>query len=486
MADWRQIQARIRKAKNASDPLPKLTELYQRTRDAMVAWELGAIQEKAELKEQAAHWYTIAAQRFRRADWKKKAEEALTRLGVELPLASAESEPDEHAMAMHLDEQKSYDASEARHSDEKIESAVRQPESHEHSETTLPLALGEIPEETQAGSATRSSSTAADRAAGSAGGTSAGAAADAEKKKRRRGRRGGRGRRRKGANGAPGLPTQAYAESAESQGAGRPPAQPRAPSMLPAEGADSLYEPRRGATPHAPTHTPMHAPSRGGAASHASSTSHSTSPSHVGSSQASSESATARRFMPPEADLADTNRPDAPRPGRADSSERVSSIDAPPAQLPSERAAHGRAGNPALASRMAQLESMLRRLLGSPLHRLDEADEAPAGPGVFLLSDADQITTYYVEACQTLRIGLGNLARGGGRTQKGRPGAGGGRGYSDSGLKAKLAEYLGINEAKVSQYLKDHCVVRWVQLDEDAPHLAHFSVAVLRTPLNIE
>jgi hypothetical protein len=480
MADWRQIQARIRKAKNASDPLPKLTELYQRTRDAMVAWELGAIQEKAELKEQAAHWYTIAAQRFRRADWKKKAEEALTRLGVELPLPSAESEPGEHAMGTHPDEQKSYDASEASHSDEKIESAVRQPESHEHSENTLPLALGEIPEETQPGSALPST-------AGSsvnAGTNAAGIAADAEKKKRRRGRRGGRGRRRKGANGAPGLPTQAYAESAESQGAGRPPAQLRAPSMLPAEGADSLYEPRRGATPHAPTHTPMHAPSRGGAASHAASTSQSTS--HVGSSQASSESATARRFMPPEADLADTNRPDAPRPGRADSSERISSIDAPPAQLPSERAAHGRAGNPALASRMAQLESMLRRLLGSPLHRLDEADEAPAGPGVFLLSDADQITTYYVEACQTLRIGLGNLARGGGRTQKGRPGAGGGRGYSESGLKAKLAEYLGINEAKVSQYLKDHCVVRWVQLDEDAPHLAHFSVAVLRTPLNVE
>lgn len=481
MADWRQIQARIRKAKNASDPLPKLTELYQRTRDAMVAWELGAIQEKAEMKEQAAHWYTIAAQRFRRADWKKKAEEALTRLGVELPMAAAESEPGERAVALHPDEQKSYDASEDSHSDEKIESAVRQPESHENSETTLPLALGEIPEETQPGSATHSSSTATARSSVNAGANAGGIAADAEKKKRRRGRRGGRGRRRKGANGAPGLPTQAYAESAESQGAARPPAQSRAPSMLPAEGADSLYEPRRGAAPHTPTHTPLHAPSRGGATSNASSASRAASPSHVASSQASSESATARRFMPPEADLAETtNRVE------VDRTESAANVEPRPAQLPSERAAHGRAGNPALASRMAQLESMLRRLLGSPLHRLDEADEAPAGPGVFLLSDADQITTYYVEACQTLRIGLGNLARGGGRAQKGRPGAGGGRGYSDSGLKAKLAEYLGINEAKVSQYLKDHCVVRWVQLDEDAPHLAHFSVAVLRTPLNIE
>jgi len=51
---------------------------------------------------------------------------------------------------------------------------------------------------------------------------------------------------------------------------------------------------------------------------------------------------------------------------------------------------------------MAHLESLLRRLVTSPLHRLDEAEEAPAGPGVFLLSDSDQITSYYVEACQTL------------------------------------------------------------------------------------
>ncbi|MGC1829325.1 MAG: hypothetical protein WA663_02830, partial [Candidatus Acidiferrales bacterium] len=154
----------------------------------------------------------------------------------------------------------------------------------------------------------------------------------------------------------------------------------------------------------------------------------------------------------------------------------------PAPQLPSERAAHGRAGDPALASRMARLESMLRRLVAGPLHRLDEADEAPAGPGVFLLSDSDLITSYYVEACQTLRVGLGNLARGGGRG-----GGKGGRGSrSESGLKANLAEHLGISEAKVSQYLKEHCVVRWIQLDDEAPHLAHFAIGVLRTPLNVD
>jgi hypothetical protein len=125
----------------------------------------------------------------------------------------------------------------------------------------------------------------------------------------------------------------------------------------------------------------------------------------------------------------------------------------------------------------------MRRLLSSPLHRLDETDEAPAGPGVFLLSDSDQIHSYYVEACQTLRVGIGNLVRGG---RGGGKGGRGGRGDSEAGLRARLAEHLEINEAKVSEYLKAHCVVRWIQLDEDAPHLAHFAIAVLRTPLNID
>src|ERR1700746_3425038 len=93
MADWRQIQARIRKAKNSPDASSKLSELYQRTRDAMVAWELGAIEEKAGRNEEAGRWYIISAQRFRRADWKKKAQEALERLGIELPAQSAEPTP---------------------------------------------------------------------------------------------------------------------------------------------------------------------------------------------------------------------------------------------------------------------------------------------------------------------------------------------------------------------------------------------------------
>ncbi len=394
MADWRQIQARIRKAKNSPEALAKLSELYQRTRDAMVAWELGVVEEKAGRNEEAGKWYTIAAQRFRRADWKKKAEEALTRLGIEIPAASAEANSPAPISFSSEDS-----------SEDRVEAA----EAPDPYNVRLPLALGEIPddESTEAGEGSPA------LAAASGGAAEAGAP---DKKKRRRGRRGGRGRRRKGPAGAPGLPAQAFAESAESR-----PARPEPPPR-------PAFERR-----------PI-------------------------------EAAPAAEYS-------------APRSQRSAPIERAAPAELPAPQLPSERAAHGR-GDPALASRMVHLESMLRRLVGSPLHRLDEADEAPAGPGVFLLSDSDQVTSYYIEACQTLRIGLGNLARGGGR---GGRSPRGGRGTVDSeGLKSKLAEHLGISESKVSQYMKDHCVVRWIQLDDEAPHLAHFAIGVLRTPLNVD
>ena len=139
-----------------------------------------------------------------------------------------------------------------------------------------------------------------------------------------------------------------------------------------------------------------------------------------------------------------------------------------PAPAVPSSSARVRSGDPALSSRMAQLESQLRRLLACSLHSLEEADEAPAGPGVFLITDTDQTTYYYAEACQTLRVGIGNMLRSGRGTREG------------SNLKEKLAEHLGINEARVGKYLKDHCGVRWLQLDEGAPLLAHFAVAVLR------
>jgi hypothetical protein len=374
MADWRQIQARIRKAKNSADAPAKLSELFQRTRDAMVAWELGALEEKAEHKDKAGNWYTIAAQRFRRSDWKKKAEEALTRLGREVPAPQEET----------------------KRADLVTENTASVSELHEESrEGIAPLATGEI----SAADDDQAPSLAGETAANSGGVT------DPAHRKRRRGRRGGRGRRRKGALPTSGLPTRAFAEAGESSPAVSPP--PKASPAL--ERPASISEP-----------------------------------------------------------LA--------------SAKLTKSIETLPPKLPSERTAHGRAGEPALASRMAHLESMLRRLVASPFHRLDEAEDAPAGPGVFLLSDSDQITSYYVEACQTLRIGCANIARGGHGGKNSRSG----RGFSDSGLKERLADYLGISEAKVSQYMKDHCVLRWIQLDEEAPLLAHFAIGVLRTPLNVD
>jgi hypothetical protein len=404
MADWRQIQARIRKAKNSADAKAKLSELYQRTHDAMVAWELGVVEEKAERNEDAVKWFTIAAERFRRADWKKKAEEALTRLGAPLPVPGAKPSPEPILPALHADESADH-------------ASVH---SHDPAEAQARLALGEI-------SAEDASDEAQADIAGSVSAESHGAAAATDagdatgKKKRRRGRRGGRGRRRKGAP-APGLPSQAFTNAGSSMPVAQSRAQaPRTQTASPAVRAES-FEPMPGASAQ------------------------------------------------PEIDR----------------SARSSKADVEPSapMLPSERTAHGRAGDPALASRMSKLESMLRRLVASPLHRLDELESAPAGPGVFLLSDSDQITSYYVEACQTLRVGLGNLARGSGRSTT--KVARGGRPAFDSGLKTKLAEHLGIGEAKVSQYLKDHCVVRWIQLDDDAPHLAHFAIGVLRTPLNLD
>ena len=127
----------------------------------MVAWELALIQEKAELKDDAVKWYTIAAERFRRSEWKKKAEEALTRLGAELPVAND--------MALNA---------EGSAEEPRVISASEFPE-----QKAEPLALGEIsesPDEAPPSNATEATPTGAPESG------------DAEKKKRRRGRRGGR------------------------------------------------------------------------------------------------------------------------------------------------------------------------------------------------------------------------------------------------------------------------------------------------------
>ena len=54
MADWKQITARIRRARTGKDPAGQLSNLFQKTRDAMVAFELARHFETAGLNADAA------------------------------------------------------------------------------------------------------------------------------------------------------------------------------------------------------------------------------------------------------------------------------------------------------------------------------------------------------------------------------------------------------------------------------------------------
>jgi hypothetical protein len=345
MADWKQITARIRRARTSKDPAGQLSNLYEKTRDAMVAFELAKFFESSGQTADAAKWYSSAAERFRRADWKTKAQEAAARLGGapdNAPAASAPATQDFQLTPPAVPPQEAQLPFEQ--NPEALESAVA---------VTSEIQQASETDETPAA------------AAG---------------KKRRRGRRGGRNRRR-------------------GSTAGQPAAAPAAARPAAAEESQEPVPPRvthSRALPNLPLEQP-----------------------------------------------ADAGGP----------------------------AVKGRYGDPGLSSRISLLEMQFRRLMTCPPAKLGDADQAPAGPGVFILTDSDLTTYYYVEACQTLRIAIPNLLRGGNR-----------RGTES--IKPQLAEHLGIPEARVAKYLADHCVVRWLQLDEGASNFAHFAIAVLRPALN--
>jgi len=377
MADWRQIQARIRKAKAGKETAAKLAELYEQTRDAMVAFELARWQEKAGEHAEAARWYTAAAERFRRSQWKSKAEAALARLRSP---ATASAEPRQPSEAPEG----------TAGPDDAASAPARPSESGVAEFESGAKTAGSFEPADEAGSSASAENEPADQSRQPDLGEAPGQATpgalqtQAARRPRRRGRRGGRSRRR-GGKGAP------------------------------AEGAVAPRRQVENSRVQAPVERPLPAPPE------------------------------------PETE-----------------SEATSTAAAPPVAW----LGRSRAGEPALASRMAHLESQLRRLLACPQARLDQAESAPAGPGVLLLSDSDQVSHYYVESCQTLRIAVGNLLRGG-------------RGAKDGPrLKERLAENLGIAESRVTNYLKEHCGVRWLQLDEGATELAHFAIAVLRPVVN--
>ncbi|MCL4522373.1 MAG: hypothetical protein M1453_09395 [Acidobacteria bacterium] len=365
MADWRQIQARIRKARTAPDAVAKMTELFERTRDAMVAFELAKLHEKAGANEDAVTSYTVAFERFRRADWKKKAEEALVRLGAPVPTTTMETGPAEAAP----------------HSEESAAAAPHIPPEVAAEEGESQLAFAHVIfAEAEAEKPPRELPSVHEAHAAAAPGA-------VPAKRGRRGRRGGRGRRRGGAR-----------EGVAPQPAAAPP-------------------------------------------------------------------------PPPPVQRVERPRP-APRRAPPSVSAPPPEVEPGPISIEAALSSRSKAGDPALASRSAKLESQLRRLIAAPPHSTSDHDAAPAGPGVLLLSDSDLSTYYYVEACATLRIALRVLVQG----QRGRE-----RGES---IRGRLAEHLDISESKVAKYLQEHCAIRWLQLDEGAAHFAHFAIALLRPALN--
>ena len=352
MTDWKQITARIRRARTSKDPAGQLSNLFQKTRDAMVAFELAKYFETSGENADAAKWYLAAAERFRRADWKIKAQEAAVRLGGapgEVPLQAEIAATGEFALTP----------------------PVSEPEPE--------LPFEQNPEALESSVAVTSEI------------QQAAASPPPERKGRRRGRRGGRNRR-KGGSGreAIGVPGQHSAEViAPRHGS---------PSAVPEESAE-------------------------------------------------------------------------PAPPRVTHSRAIPILPVEPIGEPGGPSVKGRYGDPGLSSRISLLEMQFRRLMTCPPAKLEEADRAPAGPGVFVLTDSDLTSYYYVEACQTLRIAIANLLRGSSR-----------RGVES--IKPRLAEHLGIPEPRVAKYLAEHCVVRWLQLDEGASNFAHFVIAVLRPALN--
>jgi len=340
MADWKQITARIRGARTGKDPAGQLANLFSKTRDAMVAFELARYFESSGNPADAGRWYLTAAERFRRSDWKTKAQESATRLGAtepaEIPLQTPRSEAPKI----------SGDTSEA--------------------ETAPPAAPPEVvPQDAATSAPAEESAAAAPRQP-----------APALSAKPRRGRRGGRDHHR------------SSKRPAHSPRDSRPTSQPV---------GDAASE---------ETHVPTPAPS-----------------------------------------IADS----------------VAEIPAP--------SLRGRSGDPGLSSRLSQLEMNFRRLLACAPVKLEDSGRAPAGPGVWVLTDSDLTTYYYVEACQTLRVAIPNLLRSG-ATRRGES------------IKPQLAEHLGIPESRVAKYLSEHCAVRWLQMDDGATHFAHFLIAVLHPTLN--
>jgi hypothetical protein len=376
VADWRQIRARIRRAKSGPDAATRLEQLFDKTRDGMVAFELALLEESSGRIERATDWYKRAWQRFRRSEWKQKAEEALVRHGVPIPAATEEDSPIQES------ESQSASAPVESSAETSVEMAA------EPSAATDVEGAAEPADDHQPGgeaeiAAVSNAESEKIVAAGSP------EAPGAPARPRRRRHRGGRGRGRGKRSGERPAPVESPA--------------PSAPAV------SAVPEPEAVAAAPAPPHRPKE-PERRAPAEH--------------------------------------------RPTR----ERLPAVHI------------YRRGEPALASEIKALEAKLRQLLASPPHPLGEVGELPANPGVYLVSDQDLTTMYYLEACGNMRSAMDQLVTG----RRGRQGS----------VRAQLAKYLGISDSQASRYLKQHCVARWIDLEEsDSNALGHFAQAVLRPEL---
>jgi hypothetical protein len=362
MADWKQITARIRRARGSRDPGGQLALLYEKTGDAMVAFELGRHFEITKDSALSLQWYLTAANKFRRGEWKTKARDAVVRMGGELP-------PDLEPAPSPISES---------------------PDSPESSASALAILVPEPAASFEPSEGDSESLVAAGSENPAQSESASDAISSADKKHRRRGRRGGRNRRKSAAS-QPASESRLAERPATRARHIAPPPEPEPAEILPPRVVDSRSIPRLPVEPI----------------------------------------------------------PDSGAPG-----------------------VKGRFGDPGLASRLSLLEMQLRRLLTCAPVKLDDAAHAPVGPGVFVLTDDDMTTYYYVEACDTLRIAISSLARSG-MSRRG-----------NTNLKSLLADHLGIPETRVSKYLSDHCVVRWLQLDEGSVNFQHFAIAVLRPTLN--
>src|SRR5258708_13985493 len=66
MADWKQITARIRRPRTGKDPAAQLSNLYEKTQDTMVPFDLARYFKSSSQNAEPAKWHTTPARRFHR------------------------------------------------------------------------------------------------------------------------------------------------------------------------------------------------------------------------------------------------------------------------------------------------------------------------------------------------------------------------------------------------------------------------------------